>query len=56
MKPCIINPDLPATCNDCHLLANGCDGTDEPVQCNICGITIISATQLIIHKNNNHKL
>jgi hypothetical protein len=55
MKLCIINPDLPATCNDCYLLANGCDGIEEMAICDICGAVIISANELLIHIKINHK-
>lgn len=65
MKPCIFNPDLSATCNDCYFnvewlnymakLGNGCDGTEEPAICDICGAVIINANLLIEHKNINHK-
>lgn len=55
MKPCIINPDLSASCNDCYLLGNGCDGTEEPAICDICGAVIINVNLLIEHKTINHK-
>ena len=55
MKPCIINPELPGTCNNCHLLANGCDGIEEMAICDICGAVIINANLLIEHKTINHK-
>lgn len=54
MKPCLLNRELPATCNDCSLIPQLCEGIDEQVICQYCGAVIINQNSLIEHISINH--